>query len=120
MLRLTRAIKNETGAKNLCLAGGVALNCVANGKVLQDNHFKIWIQPASGDAGGALGAAFVAYHMYKNQPRKVSANSHDIMKGSYLGPSFSQQECEQRLNRIDDRAWKHLPRHAFSPFRVKL
>jgi carbamoyltransferase len=101
MLRLTRAIKNETGAKNLCLAGGVALNCVANGKVLQDNHFKIWIQPASGDAGGALGAAFVAYHMYKNQPRKVSANSRDIMKGSYLGPSFSQQECEQRLKASD-------------------
>jgi carbamoyltransferase len=102
MLRLTRAIKNETGAKNLCLAGGVALNCVANGKVLKDQHFKnIWIQPASGDAGGALGAAFVAYHMYKNQPRKIPDNSHDIMKGSYLGPSFSQQECEQRLKASD-------------------
>ena len=102
VLRLTRAIKSETGAKNLCLAGGVALNCVANGKVLRDRQFEnIWIQPASGDAGGALGAAFVAYHLYKNQGRQVSADSRDIMKGSYLGPSFSQQECEQRLRAAD-------------------
>lgn len=104
VLRLTRAIKSETGAKNLCLAGGVALNCVANGKVLRDRQFEnIWIQPASGDAGGALGAAFVAYHLYKNQGRQVSADSRDIMKGSYLGPSFSQQECEQRLRAADAR-----------------
>lgn len=104
VLRLTRAIKSETGAKNLCLAGGVALNCVANGKVLRDHQFEnIWIQPASGDAGGALGAAFVAYHLYKNQGRQVSADSRDIMKGSYLGPSFSQQECEQRLRAADAR-----------------
>lgn len=98
MLRLTRALKSETGAKNLCLAGGVALNCVANGKVLRDQQFdKLWIQPASGDAGGAVGAAFVAYHQYKDQPRHIDDQSRDLMKGGFLGPSFSQQECEERL-----------------------
>src|SRR3989454_8956068 len=71
VLRLTRAIRAETGAENLCLAGGVALNCVANGKVLRDGQFKgLWIQPAAGDAGGALGAALCAYHLFKNQPRQ--------------------------------------------------
>src|SRR6266446_5585584 len=70
VLRLTRSIAAETGADNLCLAGGVALNCVANGKVLRDGKFKrIWIQPAAGDAGGALGAALAAYHLHKQQPR---------------------------------------------------
>ena len=98
VLRLTRAIAAETGMKNLCLAGGVALNCVANGKVLRDGHFqKIWIQPAAGDAGGALGAALAAYHLYLNQPRSVSGDGHDAMQGSYLGPSFQQEEIEQRL-----------------------
>jgi len=75
----------------------VALNCVANGKILKDGHFeRIWIQPASGDAGGALGAALAAYHLYKQQPRS-SSGCGDRMKGSYLGPSFSQQEIERRL-----------------------
>ena len=98
VLRLTRSIAAETGAKNLCLAGGVALNCVANGKVLRDGTFgDIWIQPAAGDAGGALGAALVAYHLYKAQPRKALNGSGDRMKGAYLGPSFSQAECESRL-----------------------
>ena len=98
VLRLTRAIAAETGMKNLCLAGGVALNCVANGKVLRDGHFQqIWIQPAAGDAGGALGAALAAYHLYLNQPRSVSGDGHDAMQGSYLGPSFQQEEIEQRL-----------------------
>jgi carbamoyltransferase len=97
VLRMTRSLAAETGAKNLCLAGGVALNCVANGKILKDGHFeRIWIQPASGDAGGALGAALAAYHLYKQQPRSPSGCG-DRMKGSYLGPSFSQQEIEQRL-----------------------
>ncbi len=73
VLRLTRSIAAETGARNLCLAGGVALNCVANGKVLRDGRFRdIWIQPAAGDAGGALGAALVAYHLHKAQPRKAA------------------------------------------------
>ena len=72
MLRLTRALARETGQKNLCLAGGVALNCVANGKILRDGQFeRIWIQPAAGDAGGALGAALAAYHLFKDQPRKL-------------------------------------------------
>ena len=98
VLRLTRSLAEETGATNLCLAGGVALNCVANGKVLRDGRFKnIWIQPAAGDAGGALGAALLAYHLYKGQPRTPAAG--DAMQGSYLGPSFSQAEIEERLTR---------------------
>lgn len=99
VLRLSRSIARSTGLKKLCLAGGVALNCVANGKVLRDGQFEdIWIQPAAGDAGGALGAALVAYHLYKGQPRKPLGNGADLMKGAYLGPSFAQQECEQRLS----------------------
>ena len=97
MLRLTRSIARETGMKNLCLAGGVALNCVANGKILRDGHFEnIWVQPASGDAGGALGAALAVYYIYQNQPRNVDGQQ-DSMMGSYLGPSFSQEDIEQRL-----------------------
>jgi carbamoyltransferase len=97
VLRLTRSLAKETGAKNLCLAGGVALNCVANGKVLLDGAFEnIWIQPAAGDAGGAIGAALAAAHIFKDQPRKT--NGGDGMFGSFLGPSFSQAEIEQRLH----------------------
>ncbi len=97
MLRLTRAIARETGAKNLCLAGGVALNCVANGKILRDGQFEhIWIQPAAGDAGGALGAALAAYHLFLDQPRTTNG-SGDAMQGAYLGPAFDQAEIEQRL-----------------------
>ena len=97
VLRMTRALAAETGKKNLCLAGGVALNCVANGRLLRDGHFeRIWIQPAAGDAGGALGAALAAYHSFKGQPRKTN-RCYDNMKGSYLGPEFSQVEIERRL-----------------------
>jgi len=97
VLRLTRALAKESGAKNLCLAGGVALNCVANGKVLRDGAFdNIWIQPAAGDAGGALGAALCAYHHFQDQPRN-SDNQTDHMKGSYLGPEYSDQEIRERL-----------------------
>src|SRR5277367_4259372 len=97
VLRMTRSLAAETGAKNLCLAGGVALNCVANGRLLRDGRFeKIWIQPAAGDAGGALGAALAAYHSFKGQPRKVKSCG-DGMKGSYLGPEFSQGDIERRL-----------------------
>lgn len=96
VLRLTRSIAQETGLENLCLAGGVALNCVANGKVAADRRFrKMWIQPAAGDAGGALGAAMAAYHLHLRKPR--TTNGADAMRGSYLGPAFSQSEVERRL-----------------------
>jgi carbamoyltransferase len=95
--RTVGALASETGMKNLCLAGGVALNCVANGKVLRDGHFKdIWIQPAAGDAGGAIGAALAACHLHERLPRP-SCNNGDLMRGSYLGPSYSQAEIEQDL-----------------------
>ena len=97
MLRLTRSIRKETDQKNLCLAGGVALNCVANGKVLRDGAFdNLWIQPASGDAGGALGAALTGYYGFKRQPRKLNG-AMDGMKGSYLGPVYDQGEIEAEL-----------------------
>jgi carbamoyltransferase len=96
VLRLTRSLSNQTGARNLCLAGGVALNCVANGKVLRDGKFdNIWIQPAAGDAGGAVGAALAAYHQFKAQPRKTAAT--DGMSGAFLGPEYAQADIEQRL-----------------------
>jgi carbamoyltransferase len=96
VLRLTRSIRQETGIRNLCLAGGVALNCVANGKVLRDGQFDdIWIQPAAGDAGGALGAALAVHHIHLKQPR--IATGHDRMRGSYLGPQFEQADIERRL-----------------------
>ena len=99
MLRLTRSIRKETGLNSLCLAGGVALNCVANGKVLRDGAFdNIWIQPASGDAGGALGAALAGYHGFKRQPRKLNG-AMDGMKGSYLGPAFAQGDIEAELTK---------------------
>jgi carbamoyltransferase len=98
VLRLTRSLAKEAGIKNLCLAGGVALNCVANGKVLRDGAFEnVWIQPAAGDAGGALGAALAAYHLFKDQPRHVNG-ALDSMRGSYLGPSYPQSDIEARLN----------------------
>ena len=97
VLRLGRSIAKETGEKNLCLAGGVALNCVANGKLLRDKSFdNIWIQPAAGDAGGALGSALVAYHHFQGQPRKLNGVM-DGMKGSYLGPEYAQDDIEKRL-----------------------
>jgi carbamoyltransferase len=96
VLRLARGLAKKTGSKNLCLAGGVALNCVANGRVLFDGAFEnIWIQPAAGDAGGAVGAALAATHIFKDKPR--TTNGGDGMFGSFLGPSFSQAEIEQRL-----------------------
>ena len=99
MIKLARAIREEYGIKNLCLAGGVALNCVANGKILEEKIFdKIWIQPAAGDAGGALGAALALWHIEQNQTRIVNIN--DNMKGSYLGPEFKQEEIEQELKNV--------------------
>ena len=97
VLRMTRALAAETPARHLCLAGGVALNCVANGRILQDGRFHdLWIQPASGDAGGALGAALSAYYGYARQER-APEHSGDGMHGSFLGPEFSQPEIERRL-----------------------
>ena len=96
VLRLTRSLAREGRSENLCLAGGVALNCVANGKILRERHFKnIWVQPAAGDAGGAVGAALAAYHQFAGKPR--AAPTGDAMSGGYLGPSFAQAEIEQRL-----------------------
>ena len=96
MIKLSKSIRTEYGIKNLCLAGGVALNCVANGKILQEKIFdNIWIQPAAGDAGGSLGAALALWHIEDGNRRKI--NSKDSMKGSYLGAEFSQKEIEQEL-----------------------
>jgi carbamoyltransferase len=96
VLRMTRSLADKTGTRNLCLAGGVALNCVANGKVLRDGKFdNIWIQPAAGDAGGAVGAALAAYHQFKGEPRRIP--NSDGMAGAFLGPEFSQAEIERRL-----------------------
>lgn len=100
MLKLTRAVALETGMKNLCLAGGVALNCVANGKVLRDGKFEnIWIQPAAGDAGGALGVALSAHYGYLGNTRSPSTGN-DRMRGGYLGPGFEQRDIEQRLQDV--------------------
>ncbi len=93
VILLARTAKKLTGSKNICLAGGVALNCVANGKLHKTGIFEnIWIQPAAGDAGGALGAAYAAYHIFLKQDRRVSGDGRDAMQGSYLGPEFSSPE----------------------------
>lgn len=97
VLRLTRSLARDTGMTKLCLAGGVALNCVANGKVLREGSFKdMWIQPAAGDAGGSVGAALAAYYEFADKPRLVQ--KCDAMQGSYLGPQFSQTDVERRLS----------------------
>ena len=97
VLKMARHLAKETGERDLCLAGGVALNCVANGKLLRDGCFdRIWIQPAAGDAGGALGAALAVSHMMLGEPRTSRATG-DAMKGAYLGPAFSQAEVEAGL-----------------------
>lgn len=99
VIKLAKSIQRETGLRNLCLAGGVALNCVANGKLLKEGVFdQIWIQPAAGDAGGAIGAAYGAYHLKLNEPRTIQ--TPDAMSGSYLGPSYSQSDIEQRLTSV--------------------
>jgi carbamoyltransferase len=98
MLRLTRSLFEEFQIPNLCLAGGVALNCVGNGKILRDGKFKnIWIQPAAGDAGGSIGAALMVHHSMLGLPRRVNGKL-DGMRGAYLGPGFEQSEIEARLD----------------------
>lgn len=97
VLRLARTLHKETGEDNLCLAGGVALNCVANGRVLREGPFKnLWIQPAAGDAGGAIGAAAVAWYASGDHERPV--NGHDRMNGSYLGPGFNRETIRKQLD----------------------
>ena len=100
MLRLARSLHRETGQPNLCLAGGVALNCVGNGRILREGPFeRLWIQPAAGDAGGAVGAALAAWYGYQKQARTVQEG--DAMHGAFLGPSFSNEEIEVFLRKID-------------------
>lgn len=107
MLRMARHVRKETGEKNLCLAGGVALNCVGNGKILREKIFdRIWIQPAAGDAGGALGAALFAWHQVLDRPRTVN-DRRDSQRGSYLGPRFSDAEIEAWLRE------QNLPYHRY-------
>jgi predicted NodU family carbamoyl transferase len=104
MFRMARHVRKETGKKDLCLAGGVALNCVANGRILRDGIFeRIWIQPAAGDAGGALGAALFAWHQVLNNPRKADGEL-DVQHGSYLGPEFSRDEIRAFLTEIIQRS----------------
>jgi len=98
MIKLAKSLKEEFNISNLCLAGGVALNCVANGKILKENIFdNIWVQPAAGDAGGSLGAALALWHIEQNNSRKV--NLKDDMQGSYLGPEYSQKQIEEQLDK---------------------
>jgi carbamoyltransferase len=99
VLKLGRSIARETGERNLCLAGGVALNCVANGKLLKDGCFeRIWIQPAAGDAGGALGAALACWHQFLDRPKSAPNGQLDGMKGAYLGPEFDLAEIRRQLD----------------------
>ena len=99
MVKLAISLKKEFNVSNLCLAGGVALNCVANGKILKEKIFdNIWVQPAAGDAGGSLGAALALWHIEQNNPRTVNPN--DDMQGSYLGPEYTQKQIEEQLNNV--------------------
>ena len=97
MIKLIKSLKKEFNISNLCLAGGVALNCVANGKILKEKIFNnIWVQPAAGDAGGSLGAALALWYIEQNNPRKVNPN--DSMQGSYLGPQIRSLHAVIRIN----------------------
>jgi len=99
MIKLAKSLKEEFNISNLCLAGGVALNCVANGKILKEKIFdNIWVQPAAGDAGGSLGAALALWHIEQKNPRVVSLN--DDMQGAYLGPEYTQKEIEEQLEKV--------------------
>ena len=99
VLRMIRHVHRETGLKNLCLAGGVALNCVANGRALREGPFEnLWIQPAAGDAGGALGAALSAWYRFLGNERPVPVTGHDSQRGSYLGPAFNQDHIRSFLS----------------------
>ena len=117
VLRLARTVHKETGQKNLCLAGGVALNCVSNGRLLREGPFEsIWIQPASGDAGGAVGAALSAYHEYHEKPRvrPLPAPEMDAMQGAYLGPEYTAEEIKAYLDSVGAK-YQQLSNEAFFP-----
>ena len=114
VLRLARHVHRETGEKHLVLAGGVALNCVANGLLLREGPFDdLWIQPAAGDAGGALGAALFAWHQHLGKPRPILTDQEDRQKGSYLGPDFPEDQIQAFLQEqgIPARkmSWEELP-----------
>ncbi|MFC1571745.1 carbamoyltransferase [Candidatus Margulisiibacteriota bacterium] len=118
VLRLVQTVHKETGLENVCLAGGVALNCVANGRILREGPFKdIWIQPAAGDAGGALGAALAVWHQYLQKPREVK--NSDSMQGSYLGPSFTDSEIRNYLDSIGAK-YSYLADHNLMPLAAEL
>jgi carbamoyltransferase len=109
MLRMAKHVKKQTGQKNLCLAGGVSLNCVGNGKILRSGLFdKIWIQPAAGDAGGALGAALIA-HYHHNNNKRISTGNRDVQKGSYLGPAYRDEQIKSYIdeNGLKGRYYDH-------------
>jgi len=108
VLRLARTARDLSGSRRLTMAGGVALNCVANGKILESGMFDdIWIQPAAGDAGGAVGAAYAVWHIHQGQPRSARHAGCDAMSGSYLGPEFSSKQIEQTIDRYHARAQHH-------------
>ena len=111
MLQLAKGVQRETGLESLCLSGGVALNCVGNGRLLREGPFKeLWIQPAAGDAGSALGAALSVHYQYHGQPR-VTNGGQDTMRGSYLGPAFTSDDIEVRLKKLGAR-YERLDDHA--------
>ena len=119
MLRMARTVHRETGQENLCLAGGVALNCVGNGRLLREGPFKrLWIQPASGDAGGALGVAQLIWHRHLQQPRTVTPG-RDTMKGAYLGPLFTPEEIQLFLD-AQGAAYERLDRSSLLKKTAKL
>jgi len=110
IMRMARTVHRQTGMENLCLAGGVALNCVANGRLLREGPFKrLWIQPAAGDAGGALGVAQLIWHRHCRQPRTI-ASGNDAMRGAYLGPEFSPDEIREYLD-TQGAIYERLERH---------
>jgi len=119
VIKMALEAKRVTGAKNICLAGGVALNCVANGKLIKENIFEnVYITPASGDAGGALGAALVGYYMYFNQERMANEKT-DTIEGSYLGPSYSDKEIESMIRKTKANFTKPLSFEDVATFTAK-
>ena len=120
ILKLSSDIRKTTGSKNLCLAGGVALNCVANGRLLRKKIFEnIWVQPAAGDAGGAVGAALAAYHIHHGKKRRPLVSS-DSMKGSYLGPSFSNDTIKDELTSLGAEFEKLEPKQLIEQTATKI